>query len=149
MAGGLWQFTVAFGHQKKLLVDIRTFLFVFAPFSCRILPWDKYNYCKEFAEFCILKQKLKMNKFLPFFMEAFTSLSCIIFLVSLIFHLPWLLLHYWYIYQYIFILVLLMFWLQGLVKLLGGKNPTLYSYEKSLPYLPVPDLDATMKRVEY
>lgn len=34
----------------------------------------------------------------------------------------------------------------GLVKLLGGKNPTLYSYEKSLPYLPVPDLDATMKR---
>ena len=48
-----------------------------------------------------------------------------------------------------YILVLLMFWLQGLVKLLGGKNPTLYSYEKSLPYLPVPDLDATMKRVEY
>ena len=37
--------------------------------------------------------------------------------------------------------------LQGLVKLLGGKNPTLYSYEKSLPYLPVPDLDATTKRV--
>lgn len=37
------------------------------------------------------------------------------------------------------------FWL-GLVKLLGGKNPTLYSYEKSLPYLPVPDLDATTKR---
>ena len=35
------------------------------------------------------------------------------------------------------------------MKLLGGKNPTLYSYEKSLPYLPVPDLDATMKRVEY
>lgn len=36
-------------------------------------------------------------------------------------------------------------WL-GLVKLLGGKNPTLYSYEKSLPYLPVPDLDATTMR---
>ena len=37
--------------------------------------------------------------------------------------------------------------LQGLVKLLGGKNPTLYSYEKSLPYLPVPDLEATTERV--
>ncbi|XP_020629313.1 carnitine O-palmitoyltransferase 1, liver isoform-like isoform X2 [Orbicella faveolata] len=36
-------------------------------------------------------------------------------------------------------------WL-GLVKLLGGKNPTLYSYEKSLPYLPVPDLEATTGR---
>lgn len=36
-------------------------------------------------------------------------------------------------------------WL-GFVKVLGGKNPTLYSYEKSLPYLPVPDLDATTKR---
>lgn len=36
-------------------------------------------------------------------------------------------------------------WL-GLVKLLGGKNPTLYSYEKSLPYLPVPDLEATTQR---
>lgn len=37
------------------------------------------------------------------------------------------------------------FWL-GLVKVLGGSNPTLYSYEKSLPYLPVPDLDSTTKR---
>lgn len=36
-------------------------------------------------------------------------------------------------------------WL-GLVKLLGGKNPTLYSYEKSLPSLPVPDLNATTER---
>lgn len=36
-------------------------------------------------------------------------------------------------------------WL-GFVKVLGGKNPTLYSYEKSLPFLPVPDLDATTKR---
>lgn len=33
------------------------------------------------------------------------------------------------------------------MKILGGKNPTLYSYEKSLPYLPVPDLDATTRRV--
>ena len=33
------------------------------------------------------------------------------------------------------------------MKVLGGKNPTLYSYEKSLPFLPVPDLDATTKRV--
>lgn len=39
--------------------------------------------------------------------------------------------------------------MQGLVKLLGGKNPTLYSYEKSLPYLPVPELEATTKRVSY
>ncbi|KAJ7330187.1 carnitine choline acetyltransferase [Desmophyllum pertusum] len=29
---------------------------------------------------------------------------------------------------------------------LVAKNPTLYSYEKSLPYLPVPDLDNTTKR---
>lgn len=36
-------------------------------------------------------------------------------------------------------------WL-AFVKVLGGKNPTLYSYEKSLPFLPVPDLDATTKR---
>ena len=33
------------------------------------------------------------------------------------------------------------------MKVLGGKNPTLYSYEKSLPYLPVPDLNATTERV--
>ena len=33
------------------------------------------------------------------------------------------------------------------MKLLGGKNPTLYSYEKSLPSLPVPDLNATTERV--
>lgn len=85
MAGGLWQFTFAFGHQKKLLVDIRTFLFVFAPFSCRILLWDKYNYCKEFAEFCILKQKLKMNKFLPFFHGGLYFTFLYYFLVSLIF----------------------------------------------------------------
>ena len=80
-------------------------------------------------------------------MEAFTSHSCIIFSFT---NVPFAMVFAaLLIYRYVYILVLLMFWLQGLVKLLGGKNPTLYSYEKSLPYLPVPDLDATMKRVEY
>ena len=35
------------------------------------------------------------------------------------------------------------------MKVLGGKNPTLYSYEKSLPYQPVPDLESTMRRVMF
>lgn len=35
-------------------------------------------------------------------------------------------------------------WL-GLVKCLGGRNPLLYSYQNSLPNLPVPDLDHTLK----
>lgn len=139
MAGGLWQFTSAFGHQEKLLVDICTFLVVFALFSCRILLWDKYM--KGVCWNLPFKTKIKNQKF--------SSLFPVLFLVSLIFYLPWLLLYYLYLIYKIYILVLLMFWLQGLVKLLGGKNPTLYSYEKSLPYLPVPDLDATMKRVEY
>jgi len=34
-----------------------------------------------------------------------------------------------------------------LVKLLGSRQPLLYSYQASLPKLPVPDLDQTMKSV--
>jgi hypothetical protein len=35
----------------------------------------------------------------------------------------------------------------GLVKVLIGKKPKLYSYQSSLPHLPVPKLDATIDRV--
>ena len=34
-----------------------------------------------------------------------------------------------------------------LVKLLSGRSPLLYSYQKSMPSLPVPDLDKTLERV--
>ena len=37
--------------------------------------------------------------------------------------------------------------LQGLTKVLGGRRPLLYSYQSSLPKLPVPALRDTMKRV--
>ena len=36
--------------------------------------------------------------------------------------------------------------LQMLTKLMGGRNPLLYSYQGSLPKLPVPTLDGTMQR---
>ena len=77
MAGGLWQFTFAFREQEKPLVDICTF-FLFLHYS-HVEFFSETNVCKEFAEICLLKQKLKINKFLFFFMEAFTSHSCIIF----------------------------------------------------------------------
>ena len=37
--------------------------------------------------------------------------------------------------------------LQGLTKVLGGRRPLLYSYQGSLPKLPVPGLRDTMQRV--
>ena len=37
--------------------------------------------------------------------------------------------------------------LQCLTKVLGGRRPLLYSYQGSLPKLPVPGLKDTMKRV--
>ena len=33
------------------------------------------------------------------------------------------------------------------MKLLSGRNPLLYSYQKSMPTLPVPDLDKTVSAV--
>lgn len=36
--------------------------------------------------------------------------------------------------------------IQVLTKLLGGRNPLLYSYQGSLPKLPVPSLEGTMER---
>ena len=39
--------------------------------------------------------------------------------------------------------------LQGLTKVLGGRRPLLYSYQGSLPKLPVPGLRDTMQRVSY
>ena len=55
------------------------------------------------------KTKIKNEQISSLFHGGLYFTFLYYFLVSLIFHLPWLLLHYWYIYQYIFILVLLMF----------------------------------------
>ena len=38
------------------------------------------------------------------------------------------------------------YFVQVVTKALGGRNPLLYSYQGSLPKLPVPDLEGTMKR---